>query len=528
MSWLLAVLIVAPLAGALLLAGWPRHSAERVAVPVGIAVSGFTLVVAVVAAALGWGRDGMQLEARSAWIPSLDVYWHVGVDGISLPLVLLTALLTLLCMVSLTWQHGSEGARAVVSRSPEGTDGRSPDKSDGTAGGRRRALVATLLLLETGMLGTFCALDLLLFFVFFELVLIPMWFVIADWGDEHDPAGRRRAATVFLLMTVIGSALMLVGFLVVYAYTGTFDVTELAGRAGLGMTPGVQLVAALAIGAGLAVKAPMWPLHIWLPDAHGKAPTVGSVLLAGVLLKMGTYGLVRVWLPVVPDGVRAVAPFLAGLAAVGIVYGSLACLAQHEIKRLVAYSSVGHMGFVLLGIATLTPAGVNGAMVANVAHGLITGLLFFIAGALKDRHGSGEFAVIGRGLYRRSPRLAAILAVTAFASLGLPGLAGFWGEMLTLLAAFDPAAGLPRATYLVCMVAAGVGIVITAAYFLRMVRALCQGEPTAPPSRLVEAGTGDLVVWTPLLALTLLFGLAPWLLLDVFDPAVRLLLGAGG
>ena len=300
------------------------------------------------------------------------------------------------------------------------------------------------------------------------------------------------------------------------------------------MSGGTQLVAALAIGLGFAVKSPLWPLHIWLPDAHAKAPTIGSVLLAGVLLKMGTYGFVRIWLPVVPDGARAVAPYLAVLAAVGIVYGSLACLAQTDLKRLVAYSSVGHMGFVLLGVSTLTPVGVNGALVANIAHGLITGLLFFLVGALKDRHDTSDLVGLGRGLYARSPRLGAILALAAMASLGLPGLAGFWGEMLTLLAAFDPAAGLPRATYLVCMALGGLGAVLTAVYFVKVLRLVAQGTPDseAPVAATWTAGrleaTGqELGVWAPLVALTVLVGLAPGLLLTVIDPAVRALRGGG-
>jgi NADH-quinone oxidoreductase subunit M len=227
----------------------------------------------------------------------------------------------------------------------------------------------------------------------------------------------------------------------------------------------------------------------------------------------------------VPEGAHQVAPVLACLAAVGIVYGALACLAQTDLKRLVAYSSVGHMGFVLLGIATLTPVGINGALVANIAHGLITGLLFFLAGALKDLHGSADMTVLGRGLYARSPALAGVLAVAAVASLGLPGLAGFWGEMLTLLGAFDPADGLPRVTYLVCMVAGGIGAILTAAYFLHVVRRICQGEPTddtrVSPSRI------EVTTWSPLVALTVVLGLAPGLLLAVTDPAVQSLIAGG-
>jgi NADH-quinone oxidoreductase subunit M len=508
MSWLPSVLVAVPAVGALLLTAWPRERAERHSPLVGVTATAAALLLSLAAVPSVVGTAGMQLETDLPWIPVLDIRWHLGVDGISLPLVVLTALLTLLCMVSLL-------------------------RGNVPAAGSVRTLVAVVLLLETGVLGTFLALDLVLFFVFFELVLVPMWFVIADWGDPHDAPGRRRAATVFLLMTVVGSAVMLAGFLLVYAHTGTFDIVALAQRQGNGMPVTTQLVAALAIGLGLAVKSPLWPLHIWLPDAHAKAPTIGSVLLAGVLLKMGTYGFVRVWLPIVPDGARQVSPYLAVLAAVGIVYGSLACLAQTDLKRLVAYSSVGHMGFVLLGVATLRPVGVNGALVANVAHGLITGLLFFLVGALKDRHDTSDLEGLGRGLYGRSPRLGGILALAAMASLGLPGLAGFWGEMLTLLGAFDPADGLSRPLFLVCMALGGLGAVLTAVYFVRVLRLVAQGGPDAPVPRRADtwrpesfdATLQDLGVWSPLVVLTVVIGLAPGLVLDVVAPAVRVLLG---
>jgi len=472
----------------------------------GVTASGVTLGLAVLAAgAFDYRRaDRMQLVGDAAWIPAIDVRFHLGVDGVSLPMVLLTALLTFLCLLFTTRYR------------PEG--------------GRPRALIALILLLETGMLGTFVALDLIVFFLFFEVVLIPMWFVIALWGDPHDESGRRRAATTFLLYTVLGSALMLVGFLVVYAGAGTFDLELLAERRGAGIAAGAQIAAAVLIGLGLAVKTPMWPLHSWLPDAHAKAPTIGSVLLAGVLLKMGTYGFIRVWLPVVPDGVRVVAPYFAGLAAVGIVYGALACLAQRELKRLIAYSSVGHMGFVLLGITTLTAVGVNGAVFAGVAHGLITGLLFFVVGAIKDRHGTGELAELGGGLYARMPRLGALLAFGAVASLGLPGLAGFWGEMLALLGAYEPAAGLSRPTFLVLMVIGGLGAVLTAGYFLLLLKRVCQGEPAGPAAAV--GGHRDVTVleawcWAPLVLATVVLGLYPKALLALTDPAVQWLLGRG-
>ena len=502
MSALLPLLLAVPLLGALALLLAPAGPAERRARPFGVAVSGATLAlaVAVTAAAVGEGGDGVRLQVDVPWVATLGLRFHVGVDGLSLPLVLLTAALSFLCQLYTL--------RVLP------------------AAGRPRALVGLLLLLEVGLLGTFVALDLLLFFVFFETVLAPMWFLIAVWGGEH----RVRAASTFILYTLLGSALMLLGFLLVYARAGTFDLVELAARRGEGLSPAVQVLAFAAIALGLAVKAPMWPLHTWLPDAHTAAPTVGSVLLAGVLLKMGTYGLVRVGLPVLPYGAQVLAPYLAAFAVVGIVYGSLVCLVQRDLKRLVAYSSVGHMGFVLLGIATLTPVGVNGALFANVAHGLITGLLFFLVGAIKDRHLTSDVTGLGGGLYARTPRLGGLLAFAAVASLGLPGLAGFWGEMLALLGAYRPAAALDRPLFLVLMVLAGLGTVLTAAYLLQMLRRVAQGGPgeRAPGDfPLADATRHELLVWSPVAAAVLLLGLWPGLLLGLTDPAVRGVLGAG-
>ena len=239
-------------------------------------------------------------------------------------------------------------------------------------------------------------------------------------------------------------------------------------------------MAFLAVGLGLAVKAPMWPLHTWLPAAHTEAPTVGSVLLAGVLLKMGTYGFARIAIPVLPEGAAALAPWLGAFAVVGIVYGSLACLAQRDLKRMIAYSSVGHMGFVLLGLATLTPVGINAALFGNVAHGLITGLLFFIAGAIKERYGTADMSSLGGGMLTRLPYLGSLLTFACVASLGLPGLAGFWGEMLALLGAFQPASSLSRPLFLTFMVIGGVGTVLTAAYFLLMLSRVTHGRPDEP------------------------------------------------
>lgn len=502
---LLHVALGAPLAGCLALAVVPGRAGERRAPVVGVAASAVALIALAVAAVLADTRDGgrVQLVTDTAWAPAVDLRWHIGVDGLSLPFALLTALLVLCCCIY------------TVRVRPEA--------------GRLRAFVALVLLIEVGMLGTFLALDLLLFFLFFEVVLVPMWFLIAWWGDPRDRDGRTSAATTFILYTLLGSAVMLVGFLVVHAHTGTFDMVALAERGGEGLSSGVQLLAALAIVGGLAVKIPVWPLHTWLPDAHAKAPTVGSVLLAGILLKMGSYGLVRVAVPIVPDGVARLAPVLGGLAVVGIVYGALACLAQRDLKRLVAYSSVGHMGFVVLGVATLTPAGLNGSVFAGLAHGVITGLLFFLAGAIKDRHGTSEFAELGGGLYTRLPRLGTLLTFGAIASLGLPGLAGFWGELLALVGAFRPADLLDRRYFVSLMVVALVGLVLTAWYFLVTVRRVCQGDDVIGPRLPVlgDVTRVEAVSWGPLVALTLILGVWPGLILGLVDPAVHGLLGGG-
>ncbi|MFB9479867.1 NuoM family protein [Streptomyces filamentosus] len=515
MQTLLVIVVAGPLLGAaaaLLPAppGLKGKSPEQAVLRHGVTVTGVVLLAAVVLA-LGFDHDHpsrMQATTDVGWIRALDVRIHLGVDGISLPLLVLTALLTFLC------------ALYSYFKTP--------------AGPSPKAFVALLLVLEAGTLATFAVLDLVLFFLAFEMVLVPMYFLIARWGGE----GRTAAAGKFVLYTLLGSVVMLLGLLLIGIKAGTFDMVALADRGGRGLTTSVQVTAVLAIGLGLAVKTPMWPLHSWLPDAHTAAPTVGSVLLAGVLLKMGTYGFVRIALPVAPDGMHALAPYLAAFAAAGIVYGSLACLAlarpgaKGDLKRLIAYSSVGHMGFVLLGIATLTPTGVNGALFANIAHGLITGLLFFLVGALKDRYGTADLDTLagatGAALYGRAPRLGALLAFAAVASLGLPGLAGFWGEMLALFAAFDPAEGLNRAAYLVFMALGGLGTLLTAAYLLIVVRRVCMGGPRpAGEPELADVQPYELAAWTPLVALTVLAGLWPAVLLGLTDPAVQQLLAGG-
>lgn len=505
MSWLLPVLLGVPLAGAVLLGSLPGLD-DRETAALAVAASGGALGLAGVAA-LGFhpDRGSPSYALDLAWVPTLGVRFAVGVDGLSLPLVVLTALLVLLCCLHVV-RHPPEGATP-------------------------RLLLALVLLLEVGMLGTFLALDLVLFFVFFEVVLVPMFFLVAGWGGER----RRHASVKFLLYTLLGSALMLVGFLVIGAARAgdrPFDMVALGAAHGVGLSRTTQDLAITALVLGFAVKAPIWPLHTWLPDAHTEAPTVGSVLLAGVLLKLGTYGLVRIAVGFLPLGARDAAPLLAVLGTVAVVYAALCCLAQTvsargDLKRLIAYSSVGHMGFVVLGVATLSPTGLDAALIGNVAHGVVTGLLFFLAGAVKERFGTTSLVSVGGGLLGKAPILGGLLVFACVASLGLPGLAGFWGEVLALVGAADPGAGLSHGFYRTLLVLAAVGTVLTAGYFLKLLATTAFG-PVAEHWRgaaMLDLSVAELAAWSPLVVLTVAIGVYPRLVLGVTHPAVVALLG---
>src|SRR5437870_3731062 len=350
-----------PLAGALVIVLVPKEK-DRLVRALGIVFTGAALAFAIaIAAGFDYGaHSGLQFELNTRWITAIGARYHVGIDGISLPLYLLTFLLSFLCAIY-TWKYVPEP-------------------------GRTKAFLALMLLLETGMAGTFIAFDLILFFVFWEMVLVPMYFLIGVWGSSN----REYASIKFFLYTLFGSVFMLLGFLAMY-FRGpaphTFDMVALqafGSSGGFGHT--FQLVVFGAVGLGFAVKVPMWPFHTWLPDAHTEAPTVGSVLLAGILLKMGGYGFIRIAFGILPGAGRPWGPAIAVLAAIAIAYASLASLAQRDLKRLIAFSSVGHMGFVMLGIATMTTVGVNAAVFVMVAHGIITGLLFFEVGAIYDRY----------------------------------------------------------------------------------------------------------------------------------------------
>jgi len=512
---LLQATVVLPFAGALVLLCLPRLE-DRAAAWAGVATGLLTLGCAVAATVVttirGIGRT--QLESRVDWVPSLGLSVHLGLDGVSAPLVLLTAALTVLVCGHLV--------RAVV------------------PGGPVRLLVVCVLTVAGGAIGTFVALDLLLFFVAFETVLIPMWFVIGGWGDTGQrelargrgaprpggQAARRDAATRFVLFTAAGSAVMLLGIILVVARTGTSDLTELIERGGAGMSGRTQTVAAVLIVLGLAVKAPIWPLHTWLPPAHTIAPTAGSVLLAGVALKLGTYGLVRVAVPVLPAGMQNIAPWLGGFGALGIVWAGLVCLAERDLKRLVAQSSVAHMGFVLLGVASMTPTGLQGALFGNVAHGVVSALLFFVVGGLKDRFHSADLADLGSGLRDRLPRLGWFLTFGALAGLGLPGLAVFWGELLAITGAWGSSAlGL---TARPLAVLAALGTAIAAAYWLRVLRMLWQGAMSSQPAVVPDATTVESATVVPLVLATVALGLVPGPLLAATAGVVRQLLPGAG
>jgi NADH-quinone oxidoreductase subunit M len=488
-----------PLIGGLAILLVPR-SRDRLVRGLGIVVTGAALVLAIIIAiGFNYGTEGLQYSLDVRWIDALNVRYHVGIDGISMPLYVLTFLLSFLCAIY-TWHYV-------------------PDP------GRTKAFLGLMLLLETGMAGTFIAFDLILFFVFWEMVLVPMYFLIGIWGS----ANREYAAIKFFLFTLFGSIFMLLGFLAMY-FKGpdphTFDMLQIQSFAHSpgGYSHAFQLIVFGAVALGLAVKVPMWPLHTWLPDAHTEAPTIGSVLLAGVMLKMGTYGFIRIAIPLLPDGGKAYAPWIGLLAAIAIVYAALACLAQRDLKRLIAFSSVGHMGFVMLGIATLTTIGIQAAIFGMVAHGVITGMLFFCVGSIYDRYHTREIAQIGGGMGEIMPRMAAIFSFVAIASLGLPGLAGFWGEVMALLSSFSPnqTLGLSVGLYRAFMIAGGVGTVLTAGYFLWMLQRVNMG---VLPSRWKETTFRDIltvewVSWLPLLVLILVLGLVPGLIFGTTNDAV--------
>jgi len=505
-NWVLSVGTFLPLVGVLIMLFIPKgEEALNKAVGLGTAVA--TLAVGIFTMIqFDYGKAGeMQFVAQTEWISVIKSSYLIGVDGISLPLYFLSMVITVLVMIY-SWDHVP-----------------SP--------GNPKAFFILMLVLQTGMAGTFIARDLILFFVFFELVLLPMYFMIGVWGGEN----RQYASLKFFLYTMFGSALMLVAFLALFFKTGaeSFSIPYLVENGGA-IAKNVQVWIFAGMFVGFAVKVPMFPFHTWLPDAHTQAPTQGSVILAAILLKLGTYGFVRIAIPILPEAAKEWAPWIGLLSVIGIIYGALGCLAQTDMKRLIAFSSVAHMGFVMLGISTLTPFGLNAAMFGMVAHGLITGMLFFLAGSVKERYHTLEIKRLS-GMLKQMPRLGWILGFCAMASLGLPGLAGFWGEFPAILSAYQPADGLPVETFRTFMVVAALGTVLAAGYLLWLYQRTAFGEPTAEfapghghDEDIHDVGTFEWISWTPLLVAIVVFGVYPQLMFKVLDPAVKVALKAFG
>jgi len=499
-QWLLSLVVFLPLVGAGVIAVLPKAQPALMRL-VALIASGAALVFGIIALVRFDFHQSrvFQFTVNTRWIDSIGARYHMGVDGIALPLLVLTVALTFLCVIY---------SQKIM-----------PKPQDKVKG-----FFALVLLLETGMAGTFTSLDLVLFFVFWEMVLVPMYFIIAIWGSER----KEYSAIKFFLYTLFGSVFMLLGFLAMYfksvdPVTGghTFDMIRLQGQHFGGV--GFQNLVFLGLFLGFAIKVPMWPFHTWLPDAHGDAPTVGSVLLAGILLKMGAYGFIRIALPLLPHAAKDWAPYIGGLAVISILYGALCCLAQTDIKRLIAFSSVGHMGFVMLGISTLTDKGINAAVFGMVAHGVITGMLFFLAGSLYERYHTRQIDDIGPGVLQKLPRIGAIFVFVAIASLGLPGLAGFWGEVIALLAAFNPARGLPVALFRSYMVLGGIGTILTAGYMLWLIQRLNLGvvrEKWASDPSIDDVRPAEVFAWSPLLVGILALGIYPRAIFDITNGAV--------
>lgn len=423
------------------------------------------------------------------WVPDLGLRFALRADGYSVPFVLLTSLVLILVVAHTAYEV------------PPG----------GSAGG----YLGCVLLVGSGALTAFLAGDMVLFFLAFEVVLIPMWVLIGRWGDPHDLAARRDAASRFLLYTAVGSTLMLVGILLLAHRTGS---TGFAVDAVQGTGPRAVLIVLLLV-LGLAIKLPVFPLHTWLPAAHTIAPTGGSVLLAAVLLKLGSYGLIRLPVLSAPEAFAVIAPWLGLAGGVGVVWGGLVCLAESDLKRLIAYSSVAHMGFVALAVSTGSQLGITAAIYTSIAHGLIASLLFILVGGLKHRWGSASLTVAREPLREVSPRLGAILVLGLAASMGLPGLAGFWGELLTLVAAWSPAPGRPRSVFVASAIIAAVGAALAAAYVVRVLRLVWLGDAVAGqrgrPIVRVDIRGVEWAVTAVLVAGIVWLGVYPYVLLDL-------------
>jgi NADH-quinone oxidoreductase subunit M len=427
------------------------------------------------------GSAAFQFQEQAAWMPDFNIGYRMGVDGISMLFVLLTTLLTPICVLA-SWE-------AIQTRV--------------------REYMVAFLVMETMMIGMFCALDLVLFYIFFEGVLIPMFLVIGVWGG----ARRVYAAFKFFLFTLTGSVLMLLAILAMYFKAGTTDIPAIMA---FKFDPGLQIWLWLAFFASFAVKVPMWPVHTWLPDAHVEAPTAGSVILAGVLLKFGGYGFLRFSLPMFPDATVYFTPFIFGLSIIAVIYTSLVALAQEDMKKLIAYSSVAHMAFVTAGTFTLTIQGIEGAIFQMLSHGIVSAALFLVVGVVYDRVHSREIASYG-GLVRRMPVYALMFMLFMLASVGLPGTSGFVGEFLVLVGIFQVS------TWVAAFVATGV--ILGAAYMLYLYRRVIFGQLTKESlTKIADLSPREIAVFAPLVVLVFWLGIYPMPFLEIMHASVDTLI----
>ena len=480
---LLSLILFTPLVGVAILLCVSKHSEDTIR----WIANAFAMLGFLVSVPLWFVYDpqnpGWQLVERHAWIPSIGAEYFLGVDGFSALLVLLTTMMGVIATLS-SWT-------AITMRVKE--------------------FYIFLLTLQTGMIGAFISLDFLLFFLFWEVMLVPMYFLIGIWGSDN----RLYSAIKFFLYTLVGSVVMLLGILAVYFYnesvTGvyTFDITQFHE---LNMPYDLQWWVFLAFFLGFAVKVPMFPFHTWLPDAHTDAPTAGSVILAAVLLKMGTYGFIRFSLPILPEATEYFVPMVVLLSIIGIVYGALVAMAQRDWKRLVAYSSVSHMGMVMLGLFALTPVGITGSIVQQLNHGISTGALFLIVGIVYERRHTREISEYG-GLSKVMPVYAAVFLIMTMSSIGLPTLNGFIGEVLILQGVF--------VVSLWWAAVAAVGIVLGAAYMLRLYQQTMFGDVTNPKNEgLADLSLREFCTFAPLLLLAVWIGLYPKPFLDRLETSV--------
>jgi NADH-quinone oxidoreductase subunit M len=477
---ILSLITFLPLAGAafiLLVRGEPAVVARNVRwVALWTSLIVFVLSIGVWMA-FDPSTAAFQFVERAAWMPGFNITYHLGVDGISLPFILLSALLTPICILA-SWVSVTD---------------------------RVKEYMVAFLVMESMMIGMFCALDLILFYVFFEATLIPMFLIIGVWGGPR----RVYAAFKFFLYTLAGSVLMLLAMLTMYLVAGTTDIPTLLNY---DFSPRLQTWLWLAFLASFAVKVPMWPVHTWLPDAHVEAPTAGSVILAAVLLKFGGYGFLRFSLPMFPEASIQLAPLIFGLSVVAIIYTSLVALAQEDMKKLIAYSSVAHMGFVTIGAFTMTVQGIEGAVFQMLSHGIVSAALFLIVGVVYDRMHSREIATYG-GLVHRMPIYAAVFMLFMLASVGLPGTSGFVGEFLVLIGAFSVNSWLAAL--------AALGIILGAAYMLYLYRRVIFGALTKESlKRITDLTPREVAVFAPLVVLVLWMGIYPSTFLDMMHASV--------